>query len=150
MKHYSNYAIDQFTRYVLHDTAGFNWLMDNNYRELMITLDAIRDDKKAFKYLMANKHYILAAFVNAIWEDQKAFKLLMDAKAFEWAACANIINGDDKAEEFLKKTGKESYVLLAHAIQSRIHEDGDRNVSPWGVLQNLFNFKKAFKKDEDN
>ena len=62
----------------------------------------------------------------------------------------NIINGDDKAEEFLKKSGNEHYVLLAHAIQSRIHEDGDRNISPAGVLQNLFNFKKAFKKNENN
>lgn len=150
MKHYSTHAIHQFTRYVLHDTAGFNWLMDNGYRELIATLDAVRDDKKAFKFLMEGKHFILAAFVNAIWEDQKAFKFLMDAKAFDWAACANIINGDDKAEVFLKQSGKESFVLLAHAIQSRIHEDGDRNTSPWGVLQNLFNFKKAFKKDEDH
>ncbi len=148
MKHYSTYAIDQFTRHTLQDTAGFNWLVNNGYRELLATLDAIRDDKKAFKFLMDNKHFILAAFVNAIWEDQKAFKFLMDAKAFEWAACANIINGDDKAEEFLKKSGNEHYVLLAHAIQSRIHEDGDRNVSPWGVFQNLLNFRKGFKKEE--
>ncbi len=148
MKHYSTYAIDQFTRYVLKDTAGFNWLMNNGYRELIATLDAIRDDKKAFKFLMDNKHFVLAAFVNSIWEDQKAFKLLMDAKAFEWAACANIINGDDKAEAFLKQSGNEHFVLLAHAIQSRIHEDGDRNMTPWAVLRNIFDFKKAFKKDE--
>lgn len=148
MKHYSTHAIDMFTRHVLKDTSGFNWLMNNGYRELIATLDAVRDEKGAFKYLMTNKHFVLAAFVNAIWEDQKAFKFLMDAKAFEWAACANIVNGDDKAEEFLKRVGKESFVLLAHAIQSRIHEDGDRNVSPAGVLRNLFDFKKAFKKEE--
>jgi hypothetical protein len=148
MKHYSTHAIDQFTRHVLKDTAGFNWLMNNGYRELIATIDAIRDEKGAFKFLMENKHIVLAAFVNAIWEDQKAFKFLMDAKAFEWAACANIVNGDDKAEDFLKSIGKESFVLLAHAIQSRIHEDGDRNISPAGVLRSLFDFKKAFKKDE--
>jgi len=147
MKHYSTHAIDQFTRHVLKDTSGFNWLMNNGYRELIATIDAIRDEKGAFKYLMDNKHVILAAFVNAIWEDQKAFQFLMKAKAFEWAACANIVNGDEKAETFLKNIGKESYVLLAHAIQSRIHEDGDRNISPAGVLRNLFDFKKAFKKD---
>lgn len=147
MKHYSTHAIDQFTRHVLKDTSGFNWLMNNGYRELIATIDAIRDEKGAFKYLMDNKHVILAAFVNAIWEDQKAFQFLMKAKAFEWAACANIVNGDEKAEIFLKNIGKESYVLLAHAIQSRIHEDGDRNISPAGVLRNLFDFKKAFKKD---
>jgi hypothetical protein len=147
MKHYSAYAIDQFTRHTLNDTSGFNWLMNNGYKELVATLDAIRDDKNAFNYLMENKHFILAAFVNAIWEDDKAFKFLMDAKVYDWAACANIINGDEKAELALNKTGKKHFVLLAHAIQSRIHEDGDRNISPWGVMQNLMNFKKAFKKE---
>lgn len=149
MKFYSTHVIDQFTRHVLRETAAFNWLMNNGYMELLATLDAIRDDKKAFRFLMTNKHVVLAAFVNAIWEDEKAFKFLMDAKAFEWAACANIINGDDKAEAFLKRIGKENYVLLAHAIQSRIHEDGDRSTSPAGVLRNLFNFKEAFKKTKN-
>jgi len=145
-------AIDQFTRHTLRDTAAFNWLMNNGYNELPITLDAIRDDKRAFKYLIENKFFILAAFTNAIWDDEKAFKFLMDAKAFEWAACANIINGDDKAEAFLKRVNRENYVLLAHAIQMRIHEDGDRNVGPIGALKNMLNFKKAFQKakDEDN
>jgi hypothetical protein len=149
-KKYPLEAIDNFTRYVLRDTASFNWLMNNGYRELIATLDAIRDDQEAFKYLMTSKQFVLAAFVNAIWDDEKALKFLLDAKAFEWAACANIINGDDKAEAFLKKIKKENFVLLAHAIQSRIHEDGDRNTSPIGVLKNIFNFKKMFKKDADN
>jgi hypothetical protein len=148
MKRYSTHVIDQLTRHILKDTSGFNWLMNNGYRELPATFDAIRDEKGAFKFLMDNKHFVLAAFVNAIWEDEKAFKFLMDAKAFEWAATANIINGDEKAEEFLKKVGKEHYVLLAHAIQSRIHEDGDRNTTPAGVFGNLLNFRKAFKKEE--
>ena len=99
--------------------------------------------------LMENKYFVLAAFVNAIWEDEKAFKFLMDAKAFEWAAAANIINGDDKAEAFLKRIGKEHFVLLAHAIQSRIHEDGDKNTTPAGVFSNLLNFKKAFKRNKE-
>ncbi len=89
--------------------------------------------------------FVLAAFVNAIWDDSKAFQLLMKVKAFQWAACANTINGDEKAEEFLKKSGNEHFVLLAHAIQMMIHEDGDRNISPVGVMKNLFNFKKAFE-----
>jgi hypothetical protein len=149
MRRYSAEVIHHFTRHVLNDTAAFNWLMNNSYRELIATLDAIRDDKKAFKYLLNNKHVILAAFVNAIWDDEKAFEFLMKAKAYDWAACANIINGDDKAEEFLKKADREQFVLLAHAIQSRIHEDGDRNIGPVGALKNMLNFRKAFKKAKD-
>jgi hypothetical protein len=144
MKFYSTHSIDQFTRHCLKDTEGFNWLMNHGYMELIATLDAIRDDKKAFRFLMDNKHYELAAFVNAIWEDKSAFKFLMDRKAFDWAAAANIVNGDDNAEFALKKAGKNHFVLLAHAIQSRIHEDGDRNTSPMGVIRSMFNFKKAF------
>lgn len=143
MKHYSTFAIEQFTRHVLNDTAAFNWLVNNGYRELVATLDAIRDDKKAFKYLIESKHFVLAAFVNTIWDDEKAFKFLIDSKAFDWAACANIINGDDKAEEALRTHGKVHYVQLAKAIQGRIHEDGDRATTPWGVMKNLFNFRKA-------
>lgn len=149
MKRYSAEAIKQFTRYVLGDTAAFNWLMLNGHRELIATLDAVRDDKVAFKFLMLNKQFILAAFVNAIWDDDKAFQFLMRAKAFEWAACANIINGDDQAEEFLKKAKREHYVLLAHAIQSRIHEDGDRNTGPIGAFRNLLDFRKAFQKAKE-
>ncbi len=149
MKRYPAEAIDKFTRYVLRDTAAFNWLVENGYMELVATLDAIRDDPKAFRYLMEHKHVILAAFVNSIWDDEGAFHFLMQNKAYTWAACANIINGDSKAEEFLKTAKKENFVLLAHAIQSRIHEDGDRNTSPITVLRNMLDFKKAFKKAKD-
>lgn len=146
MKRYSAETINHFTKYVFNDVASFNWLMNNGYRELIATLDAIRDDKIAFKYLMLNKHIILAAFVNAIWDDHKALQFLLKAKAFEWAACANIINGDEQAEEFLKKAKLEHFVLLAHAIQSRIHEDGDRNTGPINAFKNLLDFRKAFQK----
>jgi nicotinic acid phosphoribosyltransferase len=148
MKHYSTHAIEMFTRHVNQDTEGSKWLMTNGYQELLATLEAIRDDKKAFKFLMDNKYFELAAFVNAIWDDSKAFKVLLDKKAIDWAACANIINGDDKAKEALIRVGKPQFINLAIAIQRRIHEDGDRNVSPWGVFKNLFNLKKH--KDEDN
>jgi hypothetical protein len=150
MRHYSTYAIEMFTKHVNQYTEGYNWLLENNYPELLATLAAIRDDRKSFKYLMDNKHFELAAFVNAIWDDSKAFKVLLDKKAFDWAACANIINGDGKAQEALARMNKGHFINLAYAIQRRIHEDGDRNVSPWGVFQNMFNFKKIFGKDEDN
>jgi hypothetical protein len=149
VKNYSTQVIDHFTRHVLRDTASFNWLMENGYKELIATLDAVRDDTKAFRYLMDGKHVVLAAFVNAIWDDEGAFHFLMRVKAFEWAACANIINGDSKAEDFLKRAKKENFVLLAHAIQSRIHEDGDRNTSPINVFKNMLDFKKAFKKAKE-
>lgn len=145
MKHYSAYVIDQFTKHVLGETEAFNWLIENNYKELIATLDAIRDDKAAFKFLIDSKHFELAAFVNTIWDDEKAFKFLIARKAYDWAACANCVNGDDKAERALLMHNKKHFVQLAGAILSRIHEDGDRNISGWGVIKNLFDFKKAIK-----
>lgn len=139
-----------FAKFVRKQSEGFNYLHENKLKELMATLEAIRDEKKAFKYLIDNKHFELAAFVNSIWDDEKAFKFLIDVKAFDWAACSNIINGDDSAIEALKRAGKEHYIDLAYAIQNVIREDGDRNVSPIGIIKNMFNFKKMFGKDEDN
>ncbi|MBK7311258.1 MAG: hypothetical protein IPI93_10850 [Sphingobacteriaceae bacterium] len=149
MKHYSTHSIDMFVRFVNQDPEAYNWLIANGYQELVATLEAVRDDKKAFKFLMDNKHFELAAFVNAIWDDDKAFRVLLDKKAIDWAACANYINGDEKAKEALIRVGKGHFVNLAIALQRRIHEDGDRNVSPWGVFKNLLDFKK-YKKDEDS
>ncbi len=153
MKHYSTHAIEQFVRYVNNETDAFNWLVENNYRELMAVLDAIRDDKNAFKFLIESKQFELAAFVNAIWDDEKAFKFLIDRKAFDWAACANMVNGDDKAEKALVTHGKKHFAALAHAIQARIREDGDRAISGFNVLKNVFNWKQAVKtavkKDDD-
>jgi hypothetical protein len=149
MKHYSAHAIDMFTRHVLNDTPGSNWLIENNYRELIAVIDAIRDDKFAFKYLIDGKHFELAAFVNAIWEDASAFKFLIDRKAFDWAATANYINGDEKAEAALMRAGKKHYVMLGNAIQSVVRADGDRAVSPMGVIKSMLNFKKAFQKEPD-
>lgn len=149
MKHYSIHAIDMFTRHVLNDTPGSNWLVENNYRELIAVIDAIRDDKKAFKYLIANKHFELAAFVNAIWEDEKAFQFLIKQKAFDWAASANMICGDDKAEAALERAGKNHFVMMANAIQSVIRKDGDNAMSPMNALRNMFDFRKAFKKIDE-
>lgn len=145
LKSYPKEAIEKFTQHVYTDTTAFNWLILNNFKELIATLDAIRDDKNAFQYLIKSKHYHLAAFVNAVWDDDEAFDFLIKVNQPDWAACARIIDGDEKAEEVLLKLNKKHFVDLAYAIQSRIREDGDKFTSPIHVLQNTFNFKKIFK-----
>jgi len=142
LKKYSRECIEKLTEHIRGNSDAFNWLVNNGYMELVAMHDAVRGDRKAFDFLINNKFYILAAFVNSVWEDSKAFQFLMDNKAYDWAACANIINGDEKAQEILLKLKKTHWVNLALQIQRRIQEDGDKNVSPWGVLQNLFNFRK--------
>jgi hypothetical protein len=150
-KKYPPDAILHFSRHVERDRESSAWLIRNGYRELIATIDAVRDDKKAFQYLLGEgKHPELAAFVNAIWDDDDALRFLLDRKAFAWAACASVVNGDEKAENFLINAKRPDFVKLAFAIQKRIREDGDRNTTPVGVLKSIFNFKKMFGKDEDN
>ncbi len=141
---YSQQEIEYFTQHVLHHKQAFNWLLEHNKHELLATLEAIRDDKKAFQFLINGQFFVLAAFVNAIWDDANAFQFLIKTKAYDWAACANIVNGDDKAEVALKTAHKNHFVQLAKAIQSRIHEDGDRLTTPVGIFKSMFNFKKKF------
>lgn len=145
LKQYPKEVIEKFTQHVYQSTEAFNWLILNNYKELIATLDAIRDDKKAFEFLIKNKHYHLAAFVNAVWDDEDAFEFLIKIKQPDWAACARIIDGDEKAEQVLMKLNKKYFVDLAYAIQSRIREDGDRFISPIYTFQNIFHFKKFLK-----
>lgn len=129
---YSKETIIKTSAWVAGDERAKQWLQDNNFEELVQLKDAVRNFPKAFEYLLVHKHIILAAFVNAVWEDKKAFKLLMDQKAFQWAAMANYINGDDNAAVFLKKNHLEHYAELAHKMQAKIREDGDRG-------SNIFN-----------
>jgi hypothetical protein len=145
LKTYPKGVIEKFTEHVYRSTEAFNWLILNDYKELVATLDAIRDDKKAFEYLIKTKHYHLAAFVNAVWGDEDAMEFLIQVKQPDWAACARIIDGDEKAEQVLLKLNKKHFVELAYAIQSRIREDGDRFSSPIYVFQSIFNFKKYLK-----
>jgi hypothetical protein len=138
---YSQKTIEQFTRYVHGDSGGLNYLIEHKHQDLLATLDAIRGDSDAFKLLMNSKKFILAAFANAVWEDKQALQLLLKF-APEWAAMVNIINGDENAIRFLILNKKQHYINLAHAIQTRIREDGNRSTNPFQMLKNIFSFRK--------
>lgn len=126
---YPKEAIEKLTAWVEEDPRAKQWLIDNNYPELVYLKDAASRYAKAFEYLLVHKHIILATFVNAIWDDKKAFKLLMDGKQYHWAAMANYINGDDNAAVFLKKNNLEHYAQLAHVIQAKIRREGDEGTN---------------------
>ena len=145
MLNYPKKTIEQFTAYINGDVGGLNYIMENREKDLMATFEAIRGDDEAFKYLMDNKKFILAAFANAIWEDKEAFKLLMKFDP-DWAAMVNVIEGDERAIHHLLVNKKEHYLNLARSIQSRIHEDANRNTHPFAIFKNLFGKKKKRKR----
>ncbi len=126
---YSKDSIEKTIAWVEGDTHAKEWLLKNNFEELVQLKDAASRYPKAFEYLLVHKHVILAAFVNAVWEDKKAFKLLMDKKEFHWAAMANYINGDENAATFLHKNNLKHYAELAIKIQEKIRREGDEGTS---------------------
>ena len=126
---YPKEVIEKTGAWFLDDVQAKEWLLRNNYEEMVQLKDAVGRYPKAFEFLLVNKHVILATFVNAIWDDKQAFKILMEKKEFHWAAVANVINGDEKAKMFLDKNNLRHYTQLALKIQERIRKDGDKGTS---------------------
>ena len=132
-------AIEELTKYIKDEnTSSFNWLIENNFKELTQLKPAIFGEVQAMQWLVLNTFPDLAAFVNAIWEDKKAFDLLFKRKAFHWAACANIINGDPAAISFLMQHNLGAYAKLAQEIQFQLRKRGDEGT-------NLFTMGSPFK-----
>ncbi|MEO6902648.1 MAG: hypothetical protein ABI315_05790 [Bacteroidia bacterium] len=126
---YTKEVIDKTTTWIRGNNIAEQWLIGNNFEELVYLKDALSRNAKALEYLLIKKHVVLAAFVNAVWDDEKAFKLLMDQKAFHWAAVANYINGDVKAAAFLQKGNLTHYLELAKRIQEKIRKEGDEGMN---------------------
>jgi hypothetical protein len=126
---YTKEVIDKTTSWISDNKLAEQWLLNNNFEELLQLKDALSRHAKALEYLLVKKHIVLAAFVNAVWDDQKAFKLLMDQQAFHWAATANYINGDVKAAAFLQKNKLAHYLELAKRIQEKIRKEGDEGMN---------------------
>ena len=136
---YPQKAIEQLQKFIeSNDLEAFNWLIENNFKELTYLKEGASGDVKCLEWLLANKHFVLGAFINSIWEDAVAFQLLIKQKEFCWAATANIINGDEKAEDFLVKAGFKHFVDLAYTIQAKIRREGDEGM-------NIFKMGSPFK-----
>jgi hypothetical protein len=134
---YPEDALVRMKEYANGDKAAAEWLMQNNYKELIATIDCIGGSDAAEDWLEKNKHIMLLAFTNAVWDDSSAFGFLMKHQFIDWAAIANIVNGDEKAYEIFIKLRKKVKLELALAIKSLKNDKQNRGSLLFGAL-NIF------------
>lgn len=121
MKNYSKESIRKLTECIVKSSQAYNWLIDNNYRELIALSNAINGNKAESRWLMENKFVHLAAFANAMLGDKNAFEWLHKSRIILWAATASIILNDDKQAYVLLKTkGYDHFLLLAQIIKKKL------------------------------
>lgn len=126
---YSKEVIEKVTEMLGNSTNAFNWLMENNYRELTILVDGLGGSAHAPKWLRENNHGIIAAFLAAIYEDDnEAFQYLMKNKAVVWAATVNAQQGDKGAKAWLKKNNLDHFNMLAEMISRKFKSEGPSDV----------------------
>lgn len=123
MKVYPLPPIKKMAECLLGNTVSYNWLVENDYKELVILCGLIRGRKEDVKWLMANKYFELAAFGNAVLGDKDAFEWLMRNKVVIWALTCHASTGDKKAAAILAEKKLDAYLMLAGVIQKMNDED---------------------------
>ncbi len=122
---YSKEVIEKVSEMLGNSTNAFNWLIENNYRELTVLVDGLGGSPQAAKWLRDNKHGVIAAFLAAMYDDDgEAFQYLMKNKAFVWAATVNAQRGDKGARAWLKKNNLDHYNMLAEKIAQKFKSEG--------------------------
>jgi hypothetical protein len=134
---YPEDALLRMKAYLESDKEALDWLLKNNYKELIATIDAIKGSDAAEQWLEENKHIMLLAFTKAVWDDEGAFVFLMKHRFYDWAAMANIVNGDEKAYEIFFKLKKKIKLELAIEIRNVKRDAQNRGSLLFGSL-NIF------------
>jgi hypothetical protein len=134
---YPEDALIRMKEYLEGSKAASDWLLANNYKELIATIDAIKGSDAAEEWLQTNKHMVLLAFTKAVWDDEGAFVFLMRHKYIDWAAMANIVNGDQKAYDIFFKLKKKVKLELAIQIRNTKRDAQNRGSLLFGAL-NIF------------
>jgi hypothetical protein len=134
---YPEDALLRMKAYLESDKAALDWLLANNYKELVATIDAIKGSDAAEQWLEENKHIVLLAFTKAVWDDEGAFVFLMKHRFYDWAAMANIVNGDQQAYDIFFKLRKKVKLELAIELRNVKRDAQNRGSLLFGSL-NIF------------
>jgi hypothetical protein len=101
-KKYSEKALLAFGTAVGCDNEAFDWLMNNDYKELGALTDVlVNDSPKAMEWLKNYGFNHLVAFTGALLEEEDAINYLMENNGKNWLATAEMINGSDSAQNWL-------------------------------------------------
>jgi hypothetical protein len=134
---YPEDALVRMKAYLDSDKEALEWLLTNNYKELIATIDAIKGSDAAEQWLEENKYMVLLAFTKAVWDDEGAFVFLMKHRFYDWAAMANIVNGDQKAYDIFFKLKKKVKLELAIELRNVKRHSQNKGSLLFGAL-NIF------------
>lgn len=117
-KEYSNKAILALASTLDKDEAAFQWLLENDVKELAALADVLVWGKQdALEWLKNNHFNNLVSFLGALDEDEDSINYLMNHDGKNWAATAEMVNGSDTAPDWLHQFFP-SFGSLANALIS--------------------------------
>ena len=128
---YNRETITHLTKLIGGNDESRQWLLKNNFTELVLLHYAIGGYDKALKELSDKKYYEVAAFAHALQGDVKAFHWLAENKKFIWAATLNVINKKKDAELWLRRYKLDYYVELAITIRNEIESADKGDIFAW-------------------
>ena len=126
---YPKNVIQYLTQWIAeNNNAAYNWLVENNYPELVAMAAALYEDDNngdppSLEWLKQKNKFILVAFVKSVRENKDAFKWLIANKQFIWAAVANAVNKDEGAKKWLLNNRFEHYAKLAEKIKEKFDKE---------------------------
>ncbi|HET6991458.1 MAG TPA: hypothetical protein VFJ43_09050 [Bacteroidia bacterium] len=101
-KIYSQEAILALAAAIGRDDDAFNWLMENDNKELAALADVLLYRKSAaLEWLKNNQFSIIVSFIGALGDEEDAINYLMLNHAKQWAATADLVNGNEEAQDWL-------------------------------------------------
>ncbi len=103
-KEYSAEAILALSAAIERNENAFDWLTQNEQKELAALAEVILFSKnEAMEWLKNNHFNNVVSFVGALNEDEDAINYLMMNDGKAWAATAEVVNGSDNAQEWLER-----------------------------------------------
>ncbi|MTI22367.1 hypothetical protein E1176_15145 [Fulvivirga sp. RKSG066] len=101
------------------DEVSYQWLKENNFKELAALSDVIlHDSKSAKEWLQQYNFKALSALLSALNNDKLAFRYLLYSDFKEWAAVYRCIYKDNEALEWLARYNYSHYGYLAHVLHT--------------------------------
>ena len=133
MKNYSDQVFTELLKLFRDDdVSSREWLLQNNYKELVEFHYAIEGKEKSFEWLMENGHRILASTVDGLSGAEGAKIFLIRSGHREMSAFIDAAKGNKAAVNYLIKQGHKGLIQLAHEIYVRNKKEEKKGI--WGLL----------------
>jgi hypothetical protein len=114
---YSSMIILAWAKAVEGNIELQNWLRDNGYPELYMSIFAIYLKDESRNWLVENGYAHIMAMIHAAEGNENAAKWLLDNNFLMLHHLAKAIDHEPKSWEWLQKNGSQDLFILARSIQ---------------------------------